>query len=121
MCVYTVVFRVDASQRIIKYSVPCMVSTFLKHTVYAVFNILVAMDRGSAISIKQPTSLFLDSTHSSESSMDLNTGLWAQRTSLCAWNRDPSSDISSTSLRLRLLMYAARSNGGSARRQEREK
>ena len=65
--------------------------------------------------------MFLDSTHSSESSMDLNTGLWAQRTSLCAWNRDPSSDISSTSLRLGLLMYDARSNSGSARRQEREK
>ena len=67
------------------------------------------------ISIKQPTSLFLDSTHSSESSMDLNTGLWAQRTSLCAWNQDPSFDISSTSPRLGLLMYDARSNSGSAK------
>ena len=61
------------------------------------------------------TSLLSDSTQRSESIMDLNTGLCAQSTNLCAWNRAPSSEISTTSLRLGLLMYEARSNRGSGR------
>ncbi len=50
MCVYTVVFRVDASQGI--STVYHAWSQGFSNTQYTVFNILVAMDRGSAISIK---------------------------------------------------------------------